>query len=126
VLRAVLDSLYTDPQLGSLRELVGLAFSLRHITSSGIVFTQLPIEPDPLDPDNRVVIGAGAQAIWDQIRLDMPPGWTPESPSSAGSAGSGGSASPPSPSPSPPGGAGVPSPSPDPSPSLRPGVCPNY
>jgi LCP family protein required for cell wall assembly len=134
-IEAVLRAISADPGLADPAALAGLAFSIRDIDPSGIVFTELPVVAAPTDP-NRVVWTADATAIWERLAADEPPpGHETPAPGSgasgkpstdpsdgssdgasdgasgSGSAGDDGGATPSG------------SPSPSPSPSLLPGVC---
>ena len=126
-IEAVLRAISADPGLADPAALAGLAFSIRDIDPSEIVFTELPVVAAPTDP-NRVVWTADATAIWERLAADEPPpghetpapgsgsSGKPSKGSSDDATGSGsddddGGATP----------SGKPSPSP--SPSLLPGVC---
>ncbi|WP_020013318.1 LCP family protein [Promicromonospora sukumoe] len=134
-IEAVLRAISADPGLADPAALAGLAFSIRDIDPSEIVFTELPVVAAPTDP-NRVVWTADATAIWERLAADEPPpGHETPAPGSgssgkpstdstggssdgasdgatgSGSAGDDGGATPSG------------SPSPSPSPSLLPGVC---
>jgi LCP family protein required for cell wall assembly len=117
VVREVLQSISTGPDLASPAALAGLAWSLRDIDPSQIVFTSVPVVEAPRNPD-RVVWTSEADAIWARIKADRPPPGSPTPPPSAApSATPSGAAS--------PGETAGPTaaPAPSPSPSLRPGVC---
>lgn len=146
VVHAVLQSISTDPDLASPRALAGLAWSLRTIDPSRVVFTAVPVTDAPSNP-NRVVWTSEADAIWERLRDDAPPPGLPDpvpaaapSPSGGGDpagAGPSGGASPSDASPSAgagdgadggagtdaAAGAGSGSPTPSASPSVLPGVC---
>ncbi|MFE7504639.1 LCP family protein [Promicromonospora sp. NPDC057488] len=134
-IEAVLRAISADPGLADPAALAGLAFSIRDIDPSEIVFTELPVVAAPTDP-NRVVWTADATAIWERLAADEPPpGHETPAPGSgssgkpstgssdgssdgasdgatgSGSAGDDGGATPSG------------SPSPSPSQSLLPGVC---
>ncbi len=70
---AALSALSADPQLADPQALVGLGWSLRGLGSADVVMTQLPVVPDPGDPENRVVWGDGADEIWQRLADDTPP-----------------------------------------------------
>jgi LCP family protein required for cell wall assembly len=72
MVREVLGSISTSPELASPTALAGLAWSVRDIDPSRIVFTSVPVVEAPNDP-NRVVWTAEADAIWDRIRDDVAP-----------------------------------------------------
>ena len=70
----MLSSVSASPNLAGLDSLAGLAFSLKDIEPSEIVFTELPIAEAPTDK-YRVVWTKDAQAIWDRMAADeRPPG----------------------------------------------------
>lgn len=131
MVREILGSISTDPDLASPTALAGLAWSIRDIDPARIVFTSVPVVAAPSDP-NRVVWTSDADEIWARIRADeAPPGTAPAEPKGDGTKGS-----PSSPTPSSSGAKAVddevaspdadeagPSSSPSPSPSLLPGVC---
>jgi LCP family protein required for cell wall assembly len=99
VVRAVLQSISTDPDLASPRALAGLAWSVRDIDPSRVVFTAVPVTDAPSNP-NRVVWTDEADAIWERLKADEPPPGLPDpAPSGAASGG---------PSPAPSGGAATP------------------
>ena len=72
LIKAVLSSISASPNLAGLDSLAGLAFSLKDIKPSEIVFTPLPVVEAPNDK-NRVVWTKDAQAIWDRMAADEPP-----------------------------------------------------
>lgn len=72
LIKAVLSSISASPDLAGLESLAGLAFSLRGISPSEIVFTELPVVEAPTDKD-RVVWTKAAQGIWDRMAADEPP-----------------------------------------------------
>ena len=72
LVKAVLSSISASPNLAGLDSLTGLAYSLREINPSEIVFTELPIAEAPSNKD-RVVWTKDAQAIWDRMAADEPP-----------------------------------------------------
>ncbi len=148
VVREVLQSISTGPDLANPAALAGLAWSLRNIDPAQIVFTSVPVVDAPTNR-NRVVWTSDADEIWERIKADQPPPGSPEPSPSASSPGSpapgtpgsgssspgttgGGSDDEPSDdatggaTPAPSGGATAGAePTPSPSPSLREGVCPN-
>ncbi|SKC53241.1 LCP family protein [Krasilnikoviella flava] len=77
MVREILGSISTDPELASPTALAGLAWSIRDIDPSRIVFTSVPVATAPSDP-NRVVWTSEADAIWERIRADEAPPGTPE------------------------------------------------
>ncbi len=122
VVREVLQSISTGPDLANPAALAGLAWSMRNIQPSQIVFTSVPVVEAPTDP-NRVVWTSEADAIWERIRADEAPPGSPTPMPSASPSGTGEPSD---------GATGEPSreptddptaPTPSPSPSLRPGVC---
>jgi LCP family protein required for cell wall assembly len=72
LIQAVLSSISADPSIADPTALAGLAFSLRNISPSEVVFTQLPVAQAPSDP-NRVVWTSEADAVWERIATDQPP-----------------------------------------------------
>lgn len=138
MVREVLGSISTDPELASPTALAGLAWSIRDLDPSQIVFTSVPVATAPSDP-NRVVWTSEADAIWERIRADeAPPGTAPakeKKPSGTASASPDGATAVDDEVASPDGvdgedggtrggkdGEGA-SPDPSPSPSVLPGVC---
>ncbi|MFP3712954.1 LCP family protein [Puerhibacterium sp. TATVAM-FAB25] len=77
VVQAVLQSISTDPDLASPRALAGLAWSVRDIDPSRVVFTAVPVTDAPSNP-NRVVWTDEADAIWERLRADEPPPGLPD------------------------------------------------
>lgn len=74
MVREILGSISTDPELASPTALAGLAWSIRDLDPSRLVFTSVPVVTAPSDP-NRVVWTSDADAIWERIRADKaPPG----------------------------------------------------
>ncbi len=132
VVREVLQSISTGPDLASPAALAGLAWSLRDIDPAQIVFTSVPVVEAPRNPD-RVVWTSEADAIWARIQADQPPPGSPTPPPSAAPSADGTATPTADPSVAPsqaPSETAAPSgepaaPAPAPSPSLRPGVCPN-
>ncbi|GAA2241762.1 LCP family protein [Promicromonospora sukumoe] len=131
-IEAVLRAISADPGLADPAALAGLAFSIRDIDPSEIVFTELPVVAAPTDP-NRVVWTEDAAAIWERLAADEPPPGHKSSGSGGGSSDkpsretSGGASDEATDEATSRGtdGATSPSdtPSPSPSPSLLPGVC---
>lgn len=64
-------SVKASPQLTSLTNATGLAYSLSAIPDSGIQFATMPWGQAPTDP-NRVVPSELAPAFWESIRKDQP------------------------------------------------------
>lgn len=90
MVREILGSISTDPELASPTALAGLAWSIRDLDPSQLVFTSVPVTTAPSDP-NRVVWTSEADAIWKRIRADeAPPGTAP---AQEGTTKSGGTAS---------------------------------
>ncbi|MDF2847210.1 MAG: transcriptional regulator [Oerskovia sp.] len=87
LIKAVLSSISASPNLAGLDSLAGLAFSLKDIEPSEIVFTPLPVVESSKDK-NRVVWTKDAQAIWDRMAADEPPPGheTPAPPADGGAA----------------------------------------
>jgi LCP family protein required for cell wall assembly len=77
VVQAVLQSISTDPDLASPRALAGLAWSVRDIDPSRVVFTAVPVTDAPSNP-NRVVWTDEADAIWERLTPDAPPPGLPD------------------------------------------------
>ena len=69
---AATKSLTVSDSMSSVRDLTGLALSLRQTDIEEIAFTQVPVAEDPRDR-NRVVWTSEAGALWDRIRADEPP-----------------------------------------------------
>ncbi|WP_255434396.1 LCP family protein [Cellulosimicrobium sp. TH-20] len=72
VIEAVLGSISADPTIADPTALAGLAFSLRAIKPSEVVFTQVPVV-DAASDRNRVEWTAEADAIWQRLIDDAPP-----------------------------------------------------
>ena len=68
---AATKSLTVSDSISSLRDLTGLARSLRSTDLDDIVFTQVPVVDSPSEP-GRVVWTAEAEALWERIRADQP------------------------------------------------------
>lgn len=86
VVQAVLQSISTDPGLASPRALAGLAWSVRDIDPSRVVFTAVPVTDAPSNP-NRVVWTDEADAIWERLAADEPPPGLPDPAPSAAASG---------------------------------------
>jgi LCP family protein required for cell wall assembly len=67
-------SLTTDPGLGSVQALIGLAESLRSLKLHDINFVTLPTTQDPANPDRLLPEQPQTGAIWQLLRADHP--WT--------------------------------------------------
>ena len=76
---AATRSLTTDPGLGSVQALLGLAESLRALKLSHITFVTLPNELDPSNADRLLPAEPAASAVWGLLREDLP--WTGHLPS---------------------------------------------
>jgi LCP family protein required for cell wall assembly len=70
-LDAATRSITASPDLASIPNMAGLAFSLKDIPSSKITFMTVPFSPYPPDP-NQVIWTAAAAAIWASIAADKP------------------------------------------------------
>ncbi|MFC8598417.1 LCP family protein [Isoptericola sp. NPDC057191] len=129
MVRKILGSISTDPDLASPTALAGLAWSIRDIDPARIVFTSVPVV-DSVSQPGRVEWTSAADEIWARIRADKAPPGTPAAEKKKGAKASF--------SPKPTGATPVDddvaspgkqagekssSPSPSPSPSLLPGVC---
>lgn len=68
---AATKALTVDTGLGSVTKLIGLAGDLDKVPSRRMIFTTMQTSPDPADP-NRVVVGAGADALFASIADDQP------------------------------------------------------
>lgn len=135
MVQASLRAMSTSPDLASPRALAGLAWSVRNVDPSDIVFESVPVVEASTDA-NRVVWTAEADEIWQRLAADAPldepePSSSPSGSDGAGSEGDDGDSendgdgndgdgndgdgnS---------GDSGDGDPSPSASPSLRPGVC---
>lgn len=78
---AATKSLTTDPGLGSVQALLGLAESLRTLKLSHITFVTLPNELDPSNVDRLLPAEPTASAVWRLLREDLP--WTGHLPSAS-------------------------------------------
>lgn len=70
-LNAATSSITASPNLASIPNLSGLAFSLRGTASGNITFMTIPFASAPNDP-NRVVMTDEAEAIWANLAADQP------------------------------------------------------
>ncbi|MFE7408270.1 LCP family protein [Isoptericola sp. NPDC057559] len=146
MVREILGSISTDPDLASPTALAGLAWSIRDIDPARIVFTSVPVV-DSVSQPGRVEWTSGADEIWARLRADeAPPGLPAKKKGTSASSAGTGKARTASPDGSTPdatpvdddvaspgeggkdgqGGKGSstgPSSTPSPSPSLLPGVC---
>lgn len=70
---AATKSLTVSDSLGSLRDLTGLAISLRGTNMDSIVFASVPVVDATSSKDKgRVVWTPEAESLWDRIRTDQP------------------------------------------------------
>ncbi|OIQ80157.1 hypothetical protein GALL_380870 [mine drainage metagenome] len=69
-LEAATKSLTTSTSLADIKNLVGLAWNLRHLTPSQVQFVTVPVGPAPSDP-NRVQWTAKATELWSKLRNDQ-------------------------------------------------------
>jgi len=79
---AATRSLTTDPGLGSVQALLGLAESLRSLKLSHITFVTLPTKLDPSDVNRLLPAQPATSGLWQLLRQDVPwsgrlPGATP-------------------------------------------------
>jgi LCP family protein required for cell wall assembly len=74
-------SLTTDPGLGSVQDLIGLAEGLRSLKPHEINFVTLPTTPDPSNADRLLPAQPRTAAIWQLLRADQP--WTGRLPGAA-------------------------------------------
>ncbi|WP_454044439.1 LCP family glycopolymer transferase [Cellulosimicrobium sp. Marseille-Q8652] len=72
MIQAVLSSISADQTIADPTALAGLAFSLRNINPSEVVFTELPVV-DSQRQQYRVEWTAEADAIWQRLIADAPP-----------------------------------------------------
>lgn len=70
---ATLSSISTNPRLASPTALGGLAWSLRDVRPSHIVFTPLPVADAPQDPNRVVWVQPQADRLWQRIIAGEPP-----------------------------------------------------
>jgi len=85
-LDAATSSVTANPELASIANLAGLAFSLKDIPSRSITFMTVPFTSYTPDP-NQVVWTSAASAIWTNMASDRPvvPAAAPTDPTSTGS-----------------------------------------
>jgi LCP family protein required for cell wall assembly len=67
-------SLTTDPGLGSVQALLGLAESLRSLRLRNITFITLPNKLDPANVNRLILAQPAAAQVWQLLRQDLP--WT--------------------------------------------------
>ena len=67
-------ALTTDPGLGSVQALLGLAESLKSLKLSAITFVTLPNKLDPADTNRLLSLEPAARNVWKLLRDDRP--WT--------------------------------------------------
>lgn len=70
---AVLSSISTGRRLGNPMAAAGLAWSLRDVRPSHIVFTPLPVTAAPSDPNRVVWVEPQATRLWERIIAGEPP-----------------------------------------------------
>ena len=70
-LDAATESITTDPQTASIRNLTGLGLSLKDIQPSKISFMTVPSGPHPQNP-NRVIWHDEADEVWERMADDQP------------------------------------------------------
>lgn len=70
-LDAATKSLTMSKNLADIKNLVGLAWNLRHLTPSDVRFVTVPVGPAPSDP-NRVVWTSKATELWKKLLNDQP------------------------------------------------------
>jgi LCP family protein required for cell wall assembly len=79
-LAAATKSLTTDPELGDLKAMAGLARDVKGLPTEDVTFVTVPNEPYPPD-HNRVQWKDSASALWSALRFDRPlPGQEPKTP----------------------------------------------
>ncbi|MEG3615595.1 LCP family protein [Isoptericola haloaureus] len=71
MVRAALQAMSTSPDLASPSALAGLAWSLRNVDPSSIVFESVPVADAPTD-SNRVVWTWEAAELWERFADDVP------------------------------------------------------
>ncbi|MGW0603239.1 LCP family protein [Streptomyces sp. NPDC002644] len=98
VLHAATSSLTTDPGLAGLRDLYGFVREVRGIPSERILFTTVPREPYPADPDRDRLVEPAADRLFGLLRHDRPVPVTERS--ATGRTGAHGTRAEPAPSPS--------------------------
>ena len=70
-LSAATSSVTASPNLASIPDLTGLAFSIRNTSAASITFMTIPFAADPTNP-NRVVMTTAAKPIWANVAADQP------------------------------------------------------
>lgn len=65
------SSLTTNPELASVPNLAGIAYSLRGLRADDITFLTIPWVPNPAD-NNEVVWTEEAMGVWQRIAVDQP------------------------------------------------------
>ncbi|GMA23171.1 transcriptional regulator [Luteimicrobium album] len=70
-LDAATKSLTTSSNLSSLKNLVGLGWSVRHLSPDDVVFLTIPYEQYPLN-HNRVQWAPSATGVWKKLKEDKP------------------------------------------------------
>lgn len=70
---AVLSSISTGRRLGNPMAAAGLAWNLRGIRPSHVVFTPLPIADAPHDPNRVIWVQPQANQLWERIAAGKPP-----------------------------------------------------
>jgi LCP family protein required for cell wall assembly len=78
---AATKSVITDPGLGSVQQLLGLAQSLRGLSLRHITFVTLPNESDPTDVNRLISQQPAASSVWHLLRDDLP--WSRKLPGSS-------------------------------------------
>ncbi|QAY70378.1 LCP family protein [Xylanimonas protaetiae] len=86
---AVLGSISTNPEIGSPAALAGLAWSLRDIDTTNIVFTPLAVATAPTNKDRVVWVISETKPLWARIAAGDPPPSVAASRSGASDDGSG-------------------------------------
>jgi LCP family protein required for cell wall assembly len=73
-LNATTKSLTTDPELGNISSLAGLASTVAQVDAKNIRLLSIPTEPYPADP-NRLIWSQDAAGVWEALRNDtaLPP-----------------------------------------------------
>ncbi|NYV77445.1 LCP family protein, partial [Streptomyces sp. UH6] len=72
VLHAATSALTTDPGLAGLRDLYGFVREVRGIPSERILFTTVPREPYPADPNRDRLLEPAADRLFELLRHDRP------------------------------------------------------
>lgn len=70
-LSAATSSVTASPNLASIPNLTGLAFSIRNASAASITFMTIPFATDPTNA-NRVVMTSAAKPIWAALAADQP------------------------------------------------------